>query len=494
MLRIPYQPSLTVLRDFLLQAGYDSKRLASELGLRSALHANLGNLQPLLERTSGNAALPLLARLFFVGWPAKGELCRKYIPEHILNLCLDANILALDDGDLSPSVVIMPFENLTLFAADAPRLRGANPNIVIGPSGTTSILTKAGFRTPTRAVLDIGTGSGVLAIRAAAFSDQVIGTDINERAIEFARFNAALNGVGNVEFTAGDAFAPAEGRQFSRILANPPFFLSAKKHFAYSDSPLELDGFTRKLAMEAPRYLEENGTFQMICEWVEVEGEPWEQRLRTWTAGSGCDVFVFLGPSSTPLDYSENRYHEASTLHTGNVDNLISERLNYLRGHHVRQVMSGVITMRKRKGVNWFATIPGDLTIDAATTIQERMAALTLIGEYTTEQWLRARLRFAPDAAITETRAFGANGWVLTNIEVTKPSGIKDPLKVDWSVLRTIELFDGSNTLAEVIEKTAAALSLPYEDAKSRCLALAKRLVQSSFVLPVASEEDSSQK
>ena len=48
--------------------------------------------------------------------------------------------------------------------------------------------------------------------------------------------------------------------------------------------------------MEAPRYLEENGVFQMICEWVEVEGEPWEQRLQSWTAGSGCDVFVYVGP------------------------------------------------------------------------------------------------------------------------------------------------------------------------------------------------------
>src|SRR5581483_9854073 len=220
-------------------------------------------------------------------------------------LCLDAGVLLHEDNEFAPSVVITPFENTLLFASDAPRHRADNPNVVLGPSGTTRLFTRAMLRTHRDSLLDIGTGSGVLSIAAAAFSERVLGTDVNERAIEFARFNAALNGVNNVEFAAGDALAPAEGRQFSQILANPPFFLTANKRFVYSDSPLELDGFTRKLAMEAPRYLEDGGIFQMICEWVQIEGQPWEERLRGWTAGSGCDVFVLLGPKVNPLDYAE---------------------------------------------------------------------------------------------------------------------------------------------------------------------------------------------
>lgn len=484
MLRIPHESSLTLLRDFLSEAGYTANRLRSELGLGRGLYANLENLAPLLERTNGDALLPLLGRLFFIGWPAAIDLSRKHIPEQILQLCQDSGLLAIEDNSFSPAAVIVPFENVLLFAADAPRLRGTNPNIVIGPSSATSIVANSLFRTPAGTVLDICTGSGVLAIIAASFSDSVIGTDINERAVEFARFNAALNGVENVEFVAGDAFAPAEGKAFDRIIANPPFFLAPKKNFTYSDSPLKLDGFTRKLAMEAPRYLKENGVFQMVCEWVEVEGEPWEQRLHSWTSHSGCDVFVYVGPSSDPLNYSENRFHEAGSLHTGDTSNFISERVKYFREHRVRKVLSGVITMRKRKGVNWFSAIAGDLSIELGKIIEERVNARTIISEYTEEQWLQAKLRFAPDALIIQSKALKENGWDFSSIEVAKPSCIKDPLVVDLPVLGTIELFDGSNTLAAIIQKTAEALALSPDEAKSRCFQLAKRLVRSGFVLP----------
>src|ERR1700744_3729413 len=111
MLRIPAPLPLSTLREFLLHAGYQSTRLIDEMGLKDTLHANLDNLPPLLERTAGDAVLPILARLFFVGWPTAVELCRKYIPDHILQLCVNAGVLVPEEGDLAPSVVITPFEN-----------------------------------------------------------------------------------------------------------------------------------------------------------------------------------------------------------------------------------------------------------------------------------------------------------------------------------------------------------------------------------------------
>ena len=44
-------------------------------------------------------------------------------------------------------------------------------------------------------VLDIGTGSGVLGITAALKAKQVTCLDLQDRALQFARFNAYLNGV-----------------------------------------------------------------------------------------------------------------------------------------------------------------------------------------------------------------------------------------------------------------------------------------------------------
>jgi methylase of polypeptide subunit release factors len=408
----------------------------------------------------------------------------------MLQLCLDAGVLTIADGEASPFVVITPFEDTLLFASDAPRLRAINPDIVIGPSSTTHLLAKAALRTRCSSLLDLGTGSGVMSVFAAGFSDRVVGTDVNERAVLFARFNAALNGINNAEFLAGDAFAPVEGKRFSRILANPPFFLSAKKQFTYSDSPLELDGFTRKIAIEAPQHLEDNGVFQMICEWVQVDGEPWTERLRSWTIESGCDVLVLLGPKVNAMDYSEMRFHEAGKLHTGNTETLMSERLNYLREHHVEYVMSGILNMRKRKGGNWFLVVPGDLNDKSGNAILERMECLAFVAEHSEAQWLNSKLRFAPDALIRQTRALEESGWQIASMQVTKPNLIAGELKIDLAVLEAIELFDGKRTVQQIADTVAELQGISSEEAKSRCLALAKRLVQGAFVLPVGNGKE----
>ncbi|MCP4366423.1 MAG: methyltransferase [Planctomycetes bacterium] len=46
-------------------------------------------------------------------------------------------------------------------------------------------------------VLDLCTGSGVIAIFAAKKAGRVIATDTNPRTLSMARFNAAVNGVDN---------------------------------------------------------------------------------------------------------------------------------------------------------------------------------------------------------------------------------------------------------------------------------------------------------
>lgn len=72
-------------------------------------------------------------------------------------------------------------------------------------------------------VLDIGTGSGVLGITAALKAKQVTCLDLQDRALQFARFNAYLNGVeGKIKFVKSDGLAKINGK-FDLILFNPPF-------------------------------------------------------------------------------------------------------------------------------------------------------------------------------------------------------------------------------------------------------------------------------
>jgi release factor glutamine methyltransferase len=74
-------------------------------------------------------------------------------------------------------------------------------------------------------VLDVGTGSGVGAIFAAAFAQRVVGTDINAEAVRCARINVLMNKLEHkVSIQQGDLFAPIANQQFDLVLFNPPFY------------------------------------------------------------------------------------------------------------------------------------------------------------------------------------------------------------------------------------------------------------------------------
>jgi release factor glutamine methyltransferase len=78
------------------------------------------------------------------------------------------------------------------------------------------------------AVLDVGTGCGVLAVLAAKKAKKVVATDINPYAIECAQKNAKMNDVEEkMEFRLGDLFQPIRPDEtFSLILFNAPYLPS----------------------------------------------------------------------------------------------------------------------------------------------------------------------------------------------------------------------------------------------------------------------------
>ena len=77
---------------------------------------------------------------------------------------------------------------------------------------------------PPLRILDVGTGSGAIAIALASrIQDaEITAIDISESALSVARENAKRNGVG-IRFLKGDLLAPVQGEQFDLILSNPPY-------------------------------------------------------------------------------------------------------------------------------------------------------------------------------------------------------------------------------------------------------------------------------
>jgi release factor glutamine methyltransferase len=75
-------------------------------------------------------------------------------------------------------------------------------------------------------VLELGTGSGAIAIAAArGGAASVTAVDVSRRALLCAWLNARLNGA-RVEARHGDLFAPVRDRRFDFVVSNPPYLPS----------------------------------------------------------------------------------------------------------------------------------------------------------------------------------------------------------------------------------------------------------------------------
>jgi release factor glutamine methyltransferase len=75
---------------------------------------------------------------------------------------------------------------------------------------------------PGSRVLDVGTGSGLLAVVAAQLGASVTAVDLSRRALGTAWANAALRGK-RIDLRAGDLLEPVRGRRFDLVVSNPPY-------------------------------------------------------------------------------------------------------------------------------------------------------------------------------------------------------------------------------------------------------------------------------
>lgn len=71
--------------------------------------------------------------------------------------------------------------------------------------------------------LEVGCGSGVVALALAGQGATVTAVDVDPRALGATRFNARLRGL-EVEVRASDLFGGLQGRRFDRIACNLPFW------------------------------------------------------------------------------------------------------------------------------------------------------------------------------------------------------------------------------------------------------------------------------
>jgi release factor glutamine methyltransferase len=120
-------------------------------------------------------------------------------------------------------------------------------------------------------ILDLGTGSGAIALSIAhARRDaEVVAVDASAAALEVAQANAQQPGIGNVRLLNSDWFSALRGERFDIIVANPPYIAAGDVHLAQGDVRFEprtalasgTDGLQdiRRIVAQARDHLSVNG-------------------------------------------------------------------------------------------------------------------------------------------------------------------------------------------------------------------------------------------
>lgn len=127
--------------------------------------------------------------------------------------------------------------------------------------------------------LDMGCGCGVLSLVLSSFCKEVIGVDINPRALEVSRFNLALNGVKNVTIVESDLFNALQGQQFDHIVFSSP---TNEEGDSYRDLLEAGEPLLTRFFTHLPKHLTPTGYCQINLAMNDYKESSFWHRLRTW--------------------------------------------------------------------------------------------------------------------------------------------------------------------------------------------------------------------
>jgi hypothetical protein len=472
------------LRDVLDHAGYTETRVREVLDLPDGPIFRVRKALPLYRhRTRGDAPLHLLLRLFLLHDAIPLELFRAVIAPTTPEDWLSAGLVRADGDAMRARVELCPCEGLIL-ATDSPGSAGRLD--VMSVAASSQVLLQFTIRKPIGRMLDLGTGCGVQALRAAAHSEQVVGVDSNPRAIRLAAFNALLNGVGNVAFHEGDLFAPVAGQSFDLVVCNPPFVISPRSDLLHTDSGMPGDRLCETIVRTAPAFLNPDGFCQVVCNWAKVAGEGEKQRLAEWCAGTGCDAWVLHFHTEDAATYASERLAE-TVADSAEAERQFARWLSYYEQERIEAVSFGLITLRRSPGpAPWFR-------FDQAPPIRGQCGGSILRGfalrdfleaHRDDRSFLNARLRPAPDLRWDSQSELSAGDWKAVESRLRVSAGLMYSGNADAEVVRFVARCQSGKKLGDLLAEVAKAAKRPAEQLAPGFLKVVRRLVELGCLLP----------
>jgi SAM-dependent methyltransferase len=387
--------------------------------------------------------------------------------------------------------------------------RPLGPEHVLGVGGASLTLARITPRSPVGRVLDVGCGGGIQALHASRHAEHVVATDLSERALAVAAFNAALNGI-ELELRQGSLLEPVAGERFDLIVSNPPFVITPRgaademTTWTYRDGGRAGDALVGELLEALPAHLSPGGSAVLLGNWEIPEGADWDAHPRAWlqdVVESGLDAWVMQREQEDPARYAETWVRDGGiTARDARWPALVGAWLEDFARRGVEQIGFGYLLLRH----------PAPATVPAATAAPTTVAATPRPGVLRTErvpgtgsgtlaEHLAASLRALDaltdldDAALAASRPVRADDvverrhltpgqWDPMLIELVQGAGFARSVPADQLLAATVGALDGTLTLGQVLGAVCALTDADEDEARARVLPAVRELIVTGMV------------
>ena len=484
------------LRDALLGASFTADGLLELLGAPAYAALARSETVPALRATRGDTPLEVLGRLFLLQQPVPHARVDGVLP---LEASLESGWLVPAGGDeVAATVDVRPYggpdgedwfivSDLGCAVGGAGGIGSREEGVVLGVGGASTTLAGITVRTPVAAALDLGTGSGIQALHAARHATRVTATDVNSRALHITALTLALSGAPAADLREGSLFEPVRDEEtYDLIVSNPPFVISPGARLTYRDGGMGGDDLCRSLVQEAGERLNEGGFAQFLANWQHVEGEDWQDRLRSWVP-RGCDAWIVQREVQDVTQYAELWLRDAGD-HRGDpaeYQALYDAWLDEFEARKVKAVGFGWITLRRTGAAVPSVTVeewPHPVEQPLGETVRAHFDRLDYLRTHDDAALVDRHLRLAPTIVPEKGRVPSTEG--PEQVLLRQNRGMRRATKVDTVGAGFAGVCDGSLSAGRILDAIAQLVGEDPVSLRDRTPAQIRLLVEQGFLDP----------
>ncbi|MFG2195825.1 methyltransferase [Streptomyces sp. NPDC048639] len=492
------------LREALQSAAFTADGLLDLLGAPAYAALARSETVPALRATRGDSSLETLVRLFLLQATVPYERALAALP---VEDCVADGWLVLHGDEVRASVDVRPYggpegqdwwivSDLGCAVGGAGGIGAGTTGVtgvdrsqlVLGVGGASTTLAGITVRTPVARALDLGTGSGIQALHAAQHATRVTATDVNPRALGFARLTLALSGAPAADLREGSLYDPvADDEGFDLIVSNPPFVISPGARLTYRDGGMGGDDLCRALVQGSADHLADGGYLQLLANWQHIEGEDWRERLASWVP-AGCDAWIVQREVQDVAQYAELWLRDAGD-HRGDPAEYAARYdvwLDEFEARKARAVGFGWITLRK-SGADRPSVIteewPYPVEQPLGTSVRSHFERQDFLRSTDDAALLAGRFRLAGEVVQEQVGLPGAED--PEHVVLRQNRGMRRATRVDTVGAGFAGVCDGTMTAGRILDAIAQLVGEDPVLLRDRTPESIRLLVEQGFLDPV---------